>query len=141
MGEEKLKMKKIKELKKTDRRRRQGGFTLIETLVSWMLVVLGLLFICKVVVFSLDVLKKSRIRLEISQKVESCRDRLLSRPFYSPDLADGFACMEDGVFKIDRYISSISPTLKKIKFVIKYKILTRQLIFYKSKFIREVNND
>jgi len=135
------KMKKYEELEKTARGQTQGGFTLIETLVSWALVLLGILFISRVVIFSLDGLKKTRIRLEISQKVESYKNRLLSKPFHSPDLADGFDCLEEGLYKIDRYISSISPTLKKIKFVISYKILTRQLIFYKSKFIREVRND
>ncbi len=136
-----IKMKKIKTLEKTDRRRHQGGFTLVETLVSWTLVVVGLIFACRVIVFSLDGLKKSRIRLEISQEVESCKTRLLSKPFHSPELAEGFARMEDGVFIIDRYISSISPTLKEIKLVISYKILTRTIIFYKSKFIKEVKND
>lgn len=135
------KMKKLEELEKMVRVQTQGGFTLVETLVSWALVLLGIIFICRVVVFSLDGLKKSRIRLEISQKVESYKNRLLSKPFQSPDLVDGFDCLEDGFYKIDRYISSISPTLKKIKFVISYKVLTRQFIFYKSKFIREVNND
>lgn len=137
-------MKKINVLEKTDRRRRQEGqegFTVIEAIVSWMVVILGLLFIGRILVFSFDGLKKSRIRLEMSQEVESYKNRLLSKPFLSPDLADGFVRLEDGEFKIDRYISSISPTLKKIKFVITYKVLTRQFIFYKSKFIREVSND
>lgn len=138
---ENLRKLKEKTLNETNRRQRHGGFTLVEIIVSWLLVLLALLFVCRIIVFAFDGLKKSRIRLQMSQKLESSRDRLLSKPFNSPDLAEGHTVSEDGLFKIDREITGLSPTLKRIRFSVSYKILTSRLIFYKSKYIREVKHD
>lgn len=122
-------------------RQGQRGFTLVEIIVSWMLVLLSLLFICRIVVFAFDSFKKSRIRLQMSQKLESTKDMLLSKPFHSPDLAEGHTKTEDGLFMIEREITGLSPTLKRIRLSISYRVLTRLIIFYKSKYILEVKHD
>jgi Tfp pilus assembly protein PilV len=139
----KVKKSEFKTMKCNDAELRQGqrGFTLVEIIVSWMLVLLSLLFICRVVVFAFDSFKKSRIRLHMSQKLESAKDLLLSKPFHSSDLEEGYTAVEEGLFKIDRKITDLSATLKRIRLSISYKTLTRQLIFYKSKYIQEVKND
>lgn len=119
----------------------ENGFTLIEVLVSWLLVLLALLFISKIIVFSFDGIKKSRIRLEITQKLETCKNQLLSKPFDSQELKDGHSSIDDGVFRVTRDISSLCLTLKEIKLSIAYKTLSKQIYFYKSMYIKEVKND
>ena len=139
----KVKKSKFKLMKCNEANLRQGerGFTLVEIIVSWMLVLLSLLFVCRIVVFAFDSFKKSRIRLQMTQKLESSKNLLLSKPFQSTDLSAGHTAGEDGLFKIDQEITDLSPTLKRIRLSISYKILTRQIIFYKSKYIPGVKND
>ncbi len=119
----------------------ENGFTLIEVMASWLLVLLAILFIFKIIVFSFDGIKKSRIRLEIAQKLETCKNQLLSKPFDSDELEDGHSSTDDGLFRVTRDISSLSLTLKEIKLSIAYKTLNKQIYFYKSMTIKEVKND
>lgn len=119
----------------------ENGFTLIEVMASWLLVLLAILFISKIIVFSFDGIKKSRIRLEITQKLETCKNQLLSKPFAAEELKDGHSSIDDGLFKVTRHISSLSLTLKAIKLSIAYKTLSKQVYFYKSMTIKEVQND
>jgi prepilin-type N-terminal cleavage/methylation domain-containing protein len=134
-------MKDIKKIEKMKSQEKEKGFTLIELLVSLLLVLLALLFIINIIVFSIDGNKKSYIRLQLSQKLESCKNLLLSKPFDSAELKDGHSSTDEEPFKINQDINSISPVLKKIKMSISYKSLTRQIFFYKSKYIKEVKND
>jgi prepilin-type N-terminal cleavage/methylation domain-containing protein len=134
-------MKNIKKIEKMKSQEKEKGFTLIELLVSLLLVLLALLFIFNIIVFSIDGSKKSHIRLHLSQKLESCKNRLLSKPFDSEELKDGHSSIDEKPFKIYQAINSISPVLKKIKISISYRSLTRQIFFYKSRYIKEVKND
>ena len=119
----------------------ENGFTLIEVMASWLLVLLAILFISKIIVFSFDGIKKSRIRLEITQKLETCKNQLLSKPFDAEELKDGHSSMDEGLFRVIRHTSSLSLTLKVIKLSIAYKTLNKQVYFYKSMTIKEVQND
>jgi prepilin-type N-terminal cleavage/methylation domain-containing protein len=134
-------MKDIKKIKKMKSQEKEKGFTLIELLVSLLLVLLALLFMFNIIIFSIDGSKKSHIRLQLSQKLESCKNRLLSKSFDSVELKDGYLSIDEDPFKICQTINSISPVLKKIKISISYRSLTRQIFFYKSKYIKEVKND
>lgn len=129
----KMKMKRLNE--------NEGGFTLIEVLVSWVLVLLALLFVGDIIIFSINGTGMSRTRMEMSQKLEACKNELLAKPFDSAELEDGSFSSIDGPFKINRHINSVSSTLKKVTLSITYKILCKQIYFYKSKYIEEVDND
>jgi prepilin-type N-terminal cleavage/methylation domain-containing protein len=137
-GEEK-KMKNTVGLKKM--KSKESGFTLIELLFTMLLVLLALLLMSNVIIRSIDGNKKSYIRFQLSQELESGKNRLLSKPFDSEELKNGCYAVQEKYFKIVRSISSLSPTLKIIKLSISYKTLTRQIFFYKSRYIKEVYND
>ncbi len=119
----------------------ERGFTLIEALVSWVLVLLALLFLGDIIIFSINGTGMSRTRLEMSQKLESCKNQLLAQSFASAELQDGSFSFVDGPFKISRQISSLNSSLKKIILSITYKTLSKQIYFYKSKYIEEVDHD
>jgi prepilin-type N-terminal cleavage/methylation domain-containing protein len=134
-------MRHLKQIKKVKQQEKEKGFTLVELLISLMLILVALLFILNIIVFSIDGSKKSYIRLQLSQKSESYKNVLLSKPFDSMELQDGQSSIDEAPFKIYQDIISISPTLKRIKISIFYKSLSRQIYFYKSKYIKEVKND
>ena len=134
-------MRNLKKIKKMKQQEKEKGFTLVELLVSLMLILVALLFILNIIVFSIDGSKKSTIRLQVSQKLESCKNLLLSKPFDSEGLKDGHSSIDEAPFKTYQDIICISPTLKRIKISIFYKSLSRQIFFYKSKYIKEVKND
>lgn len=117
------------------------GFTLLEVMVSLMLMLLVLLFISGIIIYSLDTLKKSRLRLIIDQRLEEDKGRLLSRPFHDPGLYPKHWVSNEGVFRLSGNISDIESTLKRIQLSMSYRKFTRKMIFYKSKHIQEVQND
>lgn len=119
----------------------EGGFTLVEALVSWALVLLALLFVGDIIIFSINGTGMSRTRIEMSQRLESYKNELLTKPFDSTELLVGSFSFVDGPFKITRHIADVSSTLKKVTLSITYKTLCKQLYFYKSKYIEEVDND
>lgn len=120
---------------------KENGFTLIEVLISLLLILAALLLMSGVIVRSIDGNKKSFIRFQVTQKLASCKDLLLCQPFDSEELQDGSTVLMEDSFKIVRSVNSLSSGLKKIKLSISYKRLTRQLFFYKSRYIKEVYND
>jgi len=113
-----------------------AGFTLIETLISLFLVLIGVLFIGKTIIFSLDINKKSFIRLKLWQTYESQIHTLLSKPYDSKNLLPGNYSSQKDLFKIKWEVSPVSPTLKKINISITYKHFTRKGFLYKSKTIK-----
>lgn len=119
----------------------KNGFSLIETVVSLLMVSLGLLLIGKIIVLSFDAGKKSLYRFRLQQKHEYCRDLLLSKPFSSTELHWGSHSQPEDNFLTRWVVSDVEPGLKKIELTISYKQLTQKSILYKSKYIREVVNE
>lgn len=128
-----MKMKRLNE--------NEGGFTLIEVIVSWVLVLLALLFVSDIIIFSINGTGMSRTRMEMSQKLESFKTQLAAKPFNSEELEGGSFSTVEGPFKINCHIVSLSSTLKKVRLSITYKTLCKQIYFYRSKYIEEVDND
>jgi len=126
-------------MKMTKTRTRTGGFTLLETLVALVLILFLFMGISRVVVYSYDHYKKSRLDLDMRQALESRRDQLLSKTYDAPEMTEGSHRSTDGTYSLDWEIRLLSSTLKRVKLSISYKykdsVLTRQMYFYKSKFI------
>jgi Tfp pilus assembly protein PilV len=114
---------------------RTAGFTLIETLISLFLVLIGVLFITKVIIFSLDLNKKSLIRLKLWQQVNNQMHTLLSKPYNSEKLLPGNFTTTRDTFRIKWTITPITSTLKKIDLSVSYKQFLRKSYGYKSKTI------
>jgi Tfp pilus assembly protein PilV len=117
---------------------KQVGFTLMETLISLLLVLIGVLFVTRVIMFSLDLNKKSRLRLKLWQQANNQIHTLLSKPFDSDILVPGNHSTQEDLLKIKWKVKPVTPTLKRIDISIVYKQLTREEYFYKSKTIKSI---
>lgn len=112
------------------------GFTLIETMISLFIVLIGVLFITKTIIFSLDFNKKSFIRLKLVQAVENQIHTLMSKPYDSEILSPGEYSSQENFFRIKWEVNPVTSSLKKINISITYKQLIRKSFFYKSKTIK-----
>jgi prepilin-type N-terminal cleavage/methylation domain-containing protein len=117
------------------------GFTLVETLIALMLVTMAMLSSAMFLSFSLQQYRLSLIRFESAQKLENMKDRLLSSPFESGELADGCHSAQEEKWKTDWVVSALSGSLKRINIAVSGGKLKKTLVFYKSKLFLEVNDD
>ena len=123
---------------------KKKGFTLIETVVSLMLVLMALAMTCKIVFHTRDAQLKSRARFTLLEEMESLKNRLTALPFSSSPLKPGKYNKHEGEFTIRIMVNTISATLKQVRLVgyhKKYRAVTYKTRFYKSKLIKEEAND
>ena len=113
-----------------------SGFTIIETLFSLLLISLALMSICQMITAAIDAQKKSNIRFNMQQKMEYCRNQLVSKSFAATELEEGSYSSEENPLKINWDIKNISPTLKLIHLSVSYKRITKKAYFYISKYIK-----
>jgi hypothetical protein len=115
------------------------GFTIVEALVNLMLMLFALLMISTALISAIDGYKKSFLRFTMTGELESCKNRLLSKPFDARELEDGNYAEEDRLCRMKWNITTLSPSLKIIRLSItyhyKYGPVTQKTCFYKSKFI------
>ena len=124
-------MKQEREKKET----KNKGFTLMEVLVSLLLVTLAVLSIARIIVFALDAHRRSVVGFTMVQEIENYKNSFLAKPYESSDLADGSYSKKNGKFELTWNIESLSATLKRINLSISYKVYNKKIYFYKSKFI------
>ena len=115
---------------------KDNGFTIIETLFSLLLISLALISISQMIIAAIDAQKKSSLRFNMQQKIEYCRNQLVSKPFADPELEEGSYSCADPLLKIKWDIQDISPTLKSIHLAVSYKKITKEAYFYISKYIK-----
>jgi Tfp pilus assembly protein PilV len=111
------------------------GFTLIETLVSLILVFMGVLFVTQTISFSMDYYKKSQLRLQVQQKLQSESHLLASKPFEAHELNQGEYSKDDDPFKITWNVCELTPTIKKITLTVTHKQFSRKICLFKSKYL------
>ena len=121
--------------KKNREKGNQNGFTLIETLVSLLLVTLAVVFISKMLITGIEIQRKSEIRFHLLQEMENCKNELNSKPFGSIELKQGSYSKKVDPGNISWNIADISPTLKIIRLLISSKGAAKRFYFYKSKYI------
>ena len=112
-----------------------GGFTLVETLVSLVLVFIGVVFIARLITFSLDYYEKSELRLHMQQKLQSESHLLSSKPYEAKELIQGIYSKEDKPYKITWEVFELSPTIKKITLTVAHKQFSRRISLFKSKYL------
>jgi Tfp pilus assembly protein PilV len=135
--------KNKKQFKKPEK---DSGFTIIETLFSLLLISLALVSISQMITAAIDAQRKSTIRFNMQQKIEYCRNQLVSKSFAAAELEEGSYSTAENPLKINWDIKNISPTLKLIHLSVSYKKITKKAYFYKSMYIKnneptEVKND
>ena len=111
------------------------GFTLSEMLVSLVLVFIGALFILRVLIFSLDYCRKSRLRLDVQQKLQSESHWLMSRPYGADVLSRGKYSKEDDVFRITWNVSQAGPEIKRIELTVQSGHHSGKICLFKSRYL------
>ncbi|MCK4836757.1 MAG: prepilin-type N-terminal cleavage/methylation domain-containing protein [Candidatus Aminicenantes bacterium] len=114
------------------------GFTLVETMVALVLVLIGVMFVAKITIFTLDSYKKSFLRLTVLQKIQFHTQSLISKSYGSSELNEGKNCKHEHPFEIRWSVYELSPTLKKISISVQYDQLVYRSYFYKSKHINRI---
>ncbi|MBU4267560.1 MAG: prepilin-type N-terminal cleavage/methylation domain-containing protein [Acidobacteria bacterium] len=117
------------------------GFTLIETLVSMTLVLLAVLFSARVTVFALAQGRNSLMRFRLIEKLDYYKNYLSSLSLSAPELAEGEHRQESREFRVSWRVEAAGAFLKRIDLLAAAPNYSLPLIFYKSKFIQEVQND
>ena len=117
------------------------GFTLIETLVSLVLVMLAVLFSVRILVFALDQSRQASLRFRLIETGDYYKNYLSSLPFSAPDLADGSHRQDDQRFIVTWQVEPAEAGLKRINLLVAGPNYSLPMAFCKSHFIQEVKND
>lgn len=121
--------------------RSENGFTIIETLVSLILISFSALFLMKCMIVSLHGIKNSNLRFTIGQILENKKNSFLGEKFNSPLFREGDRSELSGDVLIRSTIIKINQNLKKIRLKGSSKNFSSILVFYKSGTIMEVKNE
>jgi len=117
--------------------KKKKGFTLIETLVSMILVLWVVLTAGMLLCSALKGYRNSRAAFKIMVETEYLKNRFLSYPFDSKHWLEGNYMEEGNPYKKNWSVKNISPTLKIIhlSLVDKGRGKNERIWFYKSSTI------
>ncbi len=122
-------------------RSKNSGFTLIETLISLILISFSTIFILKCSIISLNGIKNSNLRFKIGQLLENKKNLFLGEQFESPLLSAGKRTESlKGIF-IRIKIDDVTPSLKKIILEGSGNNFKTALVFYRSEIVKEAIYD
>ena len=113
------------------------GFTLIEVLVSMILISFASIFLMKCMITSLNSIKNSNIRFQVINAIEIKKTSLRVQNFKSPPLSEGKSKESSGNVHISTTIKDLSSGLKKVTLTGmsgKYRVIS---VFHISESIRE----
>jgi prepilin-type N-terminal cleavage/methylation domain-containing protein len=117
------------------------GFTLIETLVSVSLLLLAVLFSARVTIFALGQARNSLMRFRLIEKLDYYKNYLSSLSLAAPELAEGDHRQASREFMVSWRVKASGAFLKRIDLLAAAPGYSLPLVFYKSKFIQEVQHD
>jgi type II secretory pathway pseudopilin PulG len=114
------------------------GFTVIEALVSLLIVAVIVSMTSNVIINGLHGYKRSRARLQMSQELELQKNQLLSKNFNDIELSEGDYSKDAEHFTMKWKIIDLSPSLKKIYLFLLYNFenskVAKRMEFFKSKY-------
>ncbi len=121
--------------------KKENGFTLLEVIISLIVITIGVISLSRVIIFSLHFTKNCQKRFTLTQNYLNQQNTLLAKSFDAEELAQGSHSMPQKELKISWQVTKISDTLKKIELKVADKNIRKKGYFYKSKIIMEVKND
>lgn len=124
---------------------KDNGFTLIEVLISLLLVAAAIIATARIITFAFEEYRAAFTRYRMVQTIENFKNTLMTKPFDSSDLAYGSYSKNEDKFDLTWNIADLSQTLKKIKLSISYRggnisyrVGNKKVYFYKSKYINNL---
>jgi len=119
----------------------KNGFSLIELLISLLLITITFLSLCKIIFFSLEEIKVSSLKLRLENSCKNEKNQLLSLNFNSKRLN----CVETTFIRnniiFNLKIRDIGNSLKEILLTAKYKGYHFKQRFFKSKLVGGLRNE
>jgi len=109
------------------------GFTIIEIMVSLMIISIGIIQIVSIISYSIRISERNKTLFHINQKYEYIKNEILSSNFNS--LKDGITEKTENEYKISIEVQSVLNDLKKIIITIIKKDINKTYYFYKLKHI------
>lgn len=129
-------------MNETERNLKQGihpkGFTVMEVLVSLVLVLMVLLGVLRMISAAFDGYRNAGEAFRMYQRMDEFRSRMLSESFDSIKWQTGEYNLQDQWFDIKWSIRHVTPGLKvvRLRFIRKRNGVTRSSSFYKSRHIK-----
>jgi hypothetical protein len=113
------------------------GFTLVETLVSLLLVFLTLVIMTRITARAMEGYRRSRDGFQLLQEMESYKNRLQGKPFDASEWQEGYTLQTIIPFKIGLEVQSLGPDIKyaRLSFTYINRYLHAHTEFYKSLYI------
>lgn len=120
----------------------KDGFTVVEALVSLVLIMMAAAFTGSTILCGLDSQKRSEIRFDMTNQLDFLKNRLTAQPFEAPGMLPGNYKESNEPFQMKWTISTISPTLKIVRLTAQYRyrhrIISKKTYMYKSLYIRNI---
>jgi Tfp pilus assembly protein PilV len=115
---------------------RNAGYTMIETLISSVIILAALIFLLKIIIYSLHWQKQAYYRFHLEQTHQSLIQQLLATPFSSKELQEGQYSKKKDIFTLRWQIFHLDPGLKKITLKTSCRGIKRQSHIYRSKYLK-----
>ena len=120
---------------------REVGFTLVEILVSMILISFASMFLMKCMITSLNSVKNSNIRFQVSREIEIKKNTLLSKQFNSPELSEGIREENSNQINIKINIKDLTHKLKILTVTGTLRKYRTAVVFYISGSIKGGKNE
>ncbi len=120
---------------------RGNGFTLVEVLVSMILISFASIFLMKCMITSLNSVKNSNLRFRVSRALDIKKNHLLSKSFNSVGLSEGVREENSDQIEIEISIMDLTPGLKKLTLTGRSGKFSTVSVFHISESIRGGKNE
>ncbi|MBN2346865.1 MAG: prepilin-type N-terminal cleavage/methylation domain-containing protein [Candidatus Aminicenantes bacterium] len=115
-----------------------NGFTLMETLVSMVLLLVAVLFSSRIIVSILGQTKQAGLRFRLVEQLDFYKNYLSSLGWEAPELTLGPHEKQEREFRIAWRVEAAGPFLKRIRLAVSWGPLVLPLVLQRSRFIGEV---
>ncbi len=114
------------------------GFTLVETMIAAMLLLVAVLSSCRILVAALDLTRQAALRFRMLAALDYYQNYLMSLSDASSELSAGAHAREEQEMRIAWRVEAAGAFLKKIRIRIAVAQVSLPLLVYRSRFVQEV---
>jgi Tfp pilus assembly protein PilV len=118
-----------------------SGYGLVEVLAALLILSITLLAFTKVIIFSFHTYRNSRLKFKLQQTLCFYQNQLVARSFDHTSLTQGRHEADENDVAVTWQVTDRSPDLKVIHLKVVFKTQTRKCRFYKSRYIKGVDNE
>jgi len=117
----------------------KDGFSLVETMVSMSLVLLGLLMSSRILMYSWHHQGGVMLRFKTGEALAERKNALIALPFASPSMQVGAHELEEDSIRFEWFVEETGPGMKEIKISASRGAYRIETLLIRSIYIEEVN--